>query len=209
MAIGQPSELVAEIRGSIGDRTFRWHKGTQVIQRKSSPGIHTTPKARASKNNFGYNAGLIFKSSAVAKARLKYWNRGNKRSWNLFWMAQLKLLPAEIIQIIPVPYQDSDLELDLTVTKVAGADQWRIEWTQRTREDEFVEFLTVYYTQGGRRTESNRDAIPMNLGQNNILAYGFICLITITTDSRATDARFGKIYCVKRGIDYNQKPNLE
>ncbi len=209
MAIAQQSELIAHIRGSIGNQTFRFRNGVQIVQRRSSPGTHNTPAARASKNNFSYNAGLIFRSPNESRTRLKFWADNIPKQWNNFWMGQLKELPGDALQEIPVPTADNDLELNLTIVKIPGVDQWRVEWTQRTREDEFVEFLTVYYQQNGNRTLTNRDAIPMNLGQANILAYSFIALVTTTVDSRSASARFGRIYALKRNINYNRKPNLE
>lgn len=208
MAIAQQGELIREIRGSIGSETYRFHNGTQIIQRKGNPGIHTTPAALASKNNFAYGTGLMFRGNAEMRARIKFCNENSGQIWTNFWNGRLKELAGSGNANLELPNANHSLTMD-ALTVAEGEDGTiDFSWTNPNPDDTFVEIFHADFDENANwlRTVRQTTAPPTN--SLSITAASTVYIIQRITDERNPTSPFGFSYYGKFNVDYNRKPRF-
>ena len=208
MAIAQQNELITEIRGSIGDRTFRYHNGAQIIQRRSSPGRHTTPAAMRSKNNFAYTAFTLSKQIESTKDRLRFLASGQNRNFFNYFAGLFYPLGTTQTQEIPLPHQTAGLELE-GFRQFKSEGNVAIEWSSRSTDpNDFVEIIDATFHSTGEFSGDTHISIPLNSGRETIFGDSWVGIVFRTKNGTRTSPTFGlPIFC-KQAINFDIKPRI-
>ena len=208
MAIAQQNELITEIRGSIGDRTFRYHNGTQIIQRRSSPGNHQTPAALQRKNRFAYSAYTLSQQIDSTKNRLRYLSRHDQRNFYNFFQSHLTKLAGTETTTLDLPGQAS-LPLEGVSVFDNPEGSLDVSWTTRSTDpNDWVEFIDGGYHSDGEFNGAAHFSVTLNTGIERIFSDTWVGIFFRTKNGQLTSPIYGQLQISKFKLDYSVKPFL-
>lgn len=206
MAIAQPSQIVTQIRGSIGDRTYKFYRGKQLITRKPIPGTHNTPAARRQKNNFSYTSATLFKQLTDTKARLKQLVEGLEKQWNWIFLNSMLPIAESGNTVLNTPYGKMG-ELDGVVVQKNVDDNIDVSWANRSTDPNiYVEFIDAGFHSDGEFAGDAHFAIPVNNGHEVIFADSWIGIMFLTNNGVLDGNEWSQLWLAKFGLDFTVKP---
>ena len=208
MATAQPSELIQEIRGSIGDRTFRFHRGTQIIQRRSSPGTHTTPAALRQKNRFAYSAGFLGRQTTTTKNRLRQFTPTLQSNFFNFFQRQFLPLSGSEFRTTNIPVPNPSASLGTVHATPEPPGHVTISWTARDPSPTAsVIFIDGIYD-GGEWLGPAHFSVNLSAGSTVFIGSGWIGMLFRSPFDDLLDPSWGPIVIGKWNLNYNVKPTF-
>lgn len=208
MAIAQQNELIDRIQGSIGDRTFRWRNGVQIIQRRSSPGIHRTAKALQNKNRFAYSAGFLGRQTVTTKNRLRQLVQHLEENFFNYFQRQFLPLTGSEFRNINLPTPDPTASLGTVHATPEPPGHVTISWTARSQSPTAAVIFIDGIYDNGEWLGPAHFSVDLSRGSTIFTGSGWIGMMFRSPFDDLNDPNWGPITIGKWNLNYAVKPTF-